>query len=74
MACEPPKLSGVMSFDKLSDPLVLALFGLVLSLALVLLLRKKQSESHIQQASQGGTINHHQDARVVVTVTVGRRE
>lgn len=50
--------------------LVLALVGV---LAFVLT-RKRSPDSHSQAASHGGVINHHHDARVIVTVTVDRQD
>lgn len=52
------------------------LFWIVLALvaAVVFLLGRKAPDTHNQKADRGGVINHHHDARVVVTVTMEKRE
>lgn len=60
-----------MSTDLIDNPLiVLAIVAVLVVLVASFVLRRKAPDTHVQQASHGGVINHHQDARVIVTVTV----
>lgn len=61
------------SLGNANDPLLILVLALA-ALVVVLLLRRKAPETHVQQASHGGSITHHHDARVSVVVTVERRE